>query len=126
VADYIRFELLLLAFYHVDEPDGPVYYQIDARLIQRFFNATIACYRGLSDPGSQVGPLFTGYWQEVAGAAIEVDELTYAFCLVKASDAAGAMRFFTGWKRCLEKGLHQEIVLILHAPVQTIGDELSA
>lgn len=72
MADYTRFEFLLPTYYHIDEPDGPVDYE-----------------------------------------------------LVKTPDVPGAMRFLAGWKRCLQKGLHQEIILILHTPVQTIGGELS-
>lgn len=126
MAEYTRFAFLLPTFYRTEGADGPVIHQVDAALIQRFFNATVARFRGLSDSGSEVGPLYAGYWRETMAADMEIDELTYAFCLVKRSDTERALRFFAGWKRRIEEGLHQEIILVLHSPVQTIGGELSA
>jgi len=53
---------------------------------------------------------------------IMTDFLTLLFGLVRVYEAEGAILHFEKWKKKLEEHLEQEVILVIHWPVQTIGD----
>lgn len=122
-----RFEVYLPLLYTVEEQDGeglPVMktYGLDARLVARFTAVIRSQYHGVTQAHPENAPALKGWWQQSRGGGIDIDHITYLHCLVRTDQTDGALTFFNRWKNRLEDRLHQKVILMVHYPVQTVGN----
>ena len=128
MAHYTRFEIYLPLTYtkiEVDPNSGEELSSrcsLDEALVREFVEEAVKRYGGLTQVNPLASPAFKGFWRSNKDRRrIEIDFLTYLFGLVRIEDAEKARRFFEKWKREFEKEENQEVVLVVHYPVQTIG-----
>lgn len=130
MAEYTRFEAYIPTYYTTSENDSqsgePVeaVHMVDPRMIRRFVDDTLTVYQGITQSNPAATAPFKGWWQPRAGAPVTVDHLIYVFGLVTMTQFDEALEHFATWKRTLEEAIHQDIILIMYYPVQTIGDFL--
>lgn len=118
MAHYYRFEIYIPVSYKVDE----TIHAVNEFQIMRFIKETCAKYKGMTQANPMAPPLFKGWWKEKQGKPVTIDHLTFLFGLVRVDQGSQAVTFFERWKRRLEGTEHQDVILLMHYPVQTIGD----
>jgi hypothetical protein len=128
MAHYTRFEIYLPITYirlEVDPESGGqlvTHHSLDEKLVRDFIEEAVRKYGGLTQANPLAPPLYKGLWRSKGRNRIEIDFLTYLFGLVQIDESDKARRFFEKWKRDFEREENQELVLVIHYPVQTIGD----
>jgi hypothetical protein len=95
---------------------------LDDRLVSRFIHETCRKFHGVTQGNPLAPTLYRGWWKADRSAPLVVDDLTFAFGLVRVDQADEAIRFFREWKRRMEGVLHQDVILLMHYPVQVVGD----
>src|SRR6476619_1994079 len=127
MAHFSRFEIYLPVRYRIVTTDpvtgkqtetvrGPNPDQVD-----RFLREAITRFGGATRAHPMGHPPYHGMWAD-SEREIVVDDITYLFVLVSADQFHDAVGFFDGWRREFATGLNQDVVLITHWPVQTIGE----
>jgi|SRR3989338_4821413 len=128
MAQYTRFEIYIPLVYKTLEPDPStgkerqVVHTLSEEHLRQFVNETSKKYGGITQANPIDPALFKGWWKSEAKGRIEADYLTYLFGLVRIDQSDEAVRFFGKWKQRFESIAHQEVLLIIYHPVQTIGD----
>lgn len=130
MAEYTRFEIYLPVHYTILEITSETgqererRYALGAAILNPFLQALQRKYHGVTQANPVAPAMYRGYWQEHAGAEVDIDHLTYVFVLVAIDETADAMMFFATWKQRLEQRLNQVVILITYSTVHTIGDFL--
>lgn len=140
---YTRFEVYIPRYFTVEEKDSggvtrQVTYWVDDKQIQPFIDATRQAFEGVTQFNPSEPPPFKGWWEpkrkedtltarlrKVLGLGksdVSIDYLTYVFCLVSRDAHADGIQFYTEWKQRLERQFNQEVILVLHYAVETIGN----
>jgi hypothetical protein len=128
MAHWIRFEIYVPVTYTVTEVDPErgaerrVRRGLDDQLLRKFVSETIGRYRGMTQANPLSTALYKGWWQSGPKTPIDVDYLTYLFGLVAIDQSDEATKFFSSWKERFEKEAHQQVILLIYYPVQTVGD----
>ncbi len=127
MAHYVRFEIYIPVAYKVKEPDPighklrEVTHALDDQLIARFIKNTCDNYEGITQAHPLAPPLYAGWWKK-KGKPLAIDHLTFLFGLVRIDQSLPARKFFETWKQRIEGEEHQDLILLVFYPVQTIGD----
>ena len=128
MAPYTRFEIYIPVVYTAKEYDQPsgterlVTHSLDSQLIQLFINEVTERFHGVTQANPVAPTPYKGWWQAGPKRQLEVDFLTFLFGLVRIDESEVAQKLFERWKQQFESGLHQDVILVLFYPVQTIGD----
>ena len=128
MAHYVRFEIYIPVVYTAQERDpttkGPndIVHALDEKLVASFIRDTYTKYHGVTQANPIAPPLYKGWWKAKLGRPVDVDHLTFLFGLVRVDQGAKALEFFQKWKRRIEGVEHQNVILLMYYPVQTVGD----
>lgn len=114
MAHYIRYEVYLPIRYR-DSKTGAMK-SVEPYEIAHFLETVAEKYGGYTQSNPVAAPPFRGFWKG------DIDELVFAFILVPSSKADTSLADFTRWKSELERKYRQELILIIHFPVQVIGE----
>jgi hypothetical protein len=128
MAQYTRFEIYIPVVYSIREADQysgterSVKHSLDSELVQTFIEEMTGRFHGVTQSNPLAPAPYKGWWQSKAGRKIDVDFLTLLFGLARIDESEEAQRLFGRWKAKFESTLHQDVILVLFYPVQTIGD----
>jgi hypothetical protein len=127
MAHYNRFEIYLPVRYRILRTDSVTGEQsesvrsLNSDQVDRFLREAVHRFGGATRAHPMGHPPYHGMWADNE-QEIVVDDITYLFVLVSADQFQDAITFFDGWRREFATGLNQDVVLITHWPVQTIGE----
>jgi hypothetical protein len=127
MAHYNRFEIYLPVRYRILRTDSVTGEQsasvrsLNSDQGDRFLREAVHHFGGATRAHPMGHPPYHGMWTDNE-QEIVVDDITYLFVLVSADQFQDAITFFDGWRREFATGLNQDVVLITHWPVQTIGE----
>jgi hypothetical protein len=127
MAHYNRFEIYLPIRYRILRMDSVTGEQsesvrsLNSDQVDRFLREAVHRFGGATRAHPMGHPPYHGMWTDNE-QEIVVDDITYLFVLVSADQFQDAITFFDGWRREFATGLNQDVVLITHWPVQTIGE----
>lgn len=128
MAHYVRFEIYIPVVYTSTEHDPhtgesrEVKHSLDEQLVSRFIHEACRKFHGLTQGNPLAPALYKGWWKADRSSPLVVDYLTFAFGLVRLDQGEEAIRFFGDWKRRIEGGHNQDVILLIYYPVQTIGE----
>lgn len=128
MADYQRFDVYIPVHFvapRLDPDSGETQYVVhalDQTQVMRFIRACCHQYGGATRANPEAAPAYKGWWRGRGMQDIEVDRLTHVFILVRVHELDAALGFFKQWNKRLARALHQDIILVMHQPVQTVGD----
>ena len=127
MAHYSRFEVYLPVRYRI-VTTNPVTGQqsetvrsLNPDQVDRFLREAVVRFGGATRAHPMGHPPYHGMWADNE-QEIVVDDITYLFVLVTADHFQDAIAFFDGWRREFATGLNQDVILVTHWPVQTIGE----
>ena len=127
MAHYNRFEIYLPIRYRILRTDSVTGEQsesvrsLNSDQVDRFLREAVVRFGGATRAHPMGHPPYHGMWADNE-QEIVVDDITYLFVLVSADQFQDAITFFDGWRREFATGLNQDVILITHWPVQTIGE----
>ena len=127
MAHYNRFEIYLPVRYRIVTTDpatgkhSETARSLDPDQVDRFLREAVVRFGGATRAHPMGHPPYHGLWADDE-QEIVVDDITYLFVLVSADRFQEAIAFFDNWRREFATGLNQDVVLITHWPVQTIGE----
>ena len=127
MAHYNRFEVYLPVRYRIvtTNPDSgqqsETVRSLNPDQVDRFLREAVVRFGGATRAHPMGHPPYHGMWVDNE-QEIVVDDITYLFVLVSAEQFPDALTFFDGWRREFATGLNQDVILVTHWPVQTIGE----
>jgi hypothetical protein len=92
--------------------------------VLRLIRACEQRFGGVTRANPEAPHPYKGSWVDSENQRVFTDRLTWLFVLVKINQIDDARRFFLGWKTRLERGMNQQVILIMFYPVHTVGDYL--
>ena len=127
LAHYHRFEVYLPLRYRVSERDPATDAVIERSVetnpatLARFQAEAVDLFGGATNAHPSGPPPFLGMWSDEK-SQIAVDDVTYLFVLVPAARFQDALDFFETWRRAFLEELNQDAILVMHWPVETLGE----
>jgi hypothetical protein len=128
MAEYTRFDVYLPVHYRetiLDPQSGErrlMLRALNQKLVNQFMRAISNKYGGVT-LANPLGPApYQGWWRPDTVSKIVIDHMTYLFVLVRLDQTNEAIEFFTDWSERIGKRTNQEVILVTHYELHTIGD----